>query len=96
MLMYVGAHICIWVNLVWYFVGTVVEIDICTPREKIWNPLLNTGHCLHFWATFQVNAVFTVISDFAILILPMPSVWKLQVSLKKKILITAIFAAGLL
>ena len=79
-----------------YLAETVFEIDLCTPREKIWNPLLDTGHCFDLYATFQTTGVFNVISDFAILILPMPSVWKLQMSLKRKMLMTAIFATGLL
>ena len=79
-----------------YLVETVFEIDICTPREKIWNPLLDTGHCFDFYATFQATGIFNVISDFAILILPMLSVWKLQMSFKRKILMTAIFATGFL
>ena len=96
MFMYVGAHTCIWACLIMYLVGTIFEIDICTPREKIWNPLLDTGHCFNIWATFQANGIFNVISDFAILILPVPSVWKLQISLKRKILTTAVFATGFL
>ena len=96
MFIYVGAHICIWSSLAMYLVETVFEIDICTPREKIWNPLLDTGHCFDIYATFQATGIFNVISDFAILILPMPSVWKLQMSFKRKILMTAIFATGFL
>ncbi|KAK0511236.1 hypothetical protein JMJ35_005809 [Cladonia borealis] len=96
MFIYVGAHICIWVSLVIYLVETIFEIDICTPREKLWNPLLVTGHCFDMYATFQTTCISNAITDFAILILPMPSVWKLQISFKRKILITAIFATGLL
>ena len=96
MFVYVGAHICIWVSLVIYLVETIFEIDLCTPREKIWSPLLDTGHCFDMYATFQATCISNVITDFAILILPMPSVWELQISFKRKILITAIFATGLL
>ena len=94
MFVYVGAHICLWLSLVIYLVETVFQIVMCTPREKIWNPLLDTGHCFDMYATFQATSVFNVISDFAILILPMPSVWKLQISFKRKISMTAIFATG--
>ena len=95
MFIFVGAHICIWSSLVLYFVETIFEIILCTPREKIWNPLLD-GHCFNVYATFQSPAIFNVITDFAILVLPMPSVWKLQMSFRNKIAMTAIFGTGLL
>ncbi|KAF6227624.1 hypothetical protein HO173_012153 [Letharia columbiana] len=95
MFIYVGVHLCIWTNLVFYLTETVFEIAICTPREKIWNPLMTTGHCFSVDVTFQATGVFNVISDFAILILPMPCVWRLRLPLKKKILMTTIFATGL-
>ena len=78
-----------------YLVEMVFEITMCTPRRKIWNPPIN-GHCFSLEAPMQASAVFNVFSDFLILILPMPCVWRLQLPLKKKILITMIFAAGLL
>ena len=77
-------------------VMAIIEVDLCTPRERIWNPLLDTGHCFNVWATFQASGIFNVISDFAILVLPVPSVWKLKISLRRKILTTAIFATGFL
>lgn len=91
---YLGAHICNWSNLVFYVVMAIFEIAICTPRRKIWNPLMTTGHCSSVDATFQASGIFNVISDFAILILPMPCVWRLRLPLKKKILMTTIFATG--
>lgn len=48
------------------------------------------------YATFQATSISNVITDLAILILPMPSVWKLQTSFKRRILMTAIFATGIL
>ena len=96
MFIYVGSHLSIWCHLIFYFVAFVFEIVMCTPREKIWNPLMQGGHCFSFEAIFQASGVFNVISDFVILILPMPCVWKLRMPLKKKILMTAIFATGFL
>ena len=96
MFIYVGAHLCICSNLIFYFVGTVFGIALCIPRKKIWNPLMTTGHCFSVNALFQATGVFNVISDFAILILPMPCVWRLRMPFRKKILMTTIFATGFL
>ena len=96
MFLYVGVHVCIWTNLIFYLVETVFHIVTCTPRERIWNPLITTGHCFNIDADYQASGVFNVISDLAILILPMPCVWRLRMPLKKKILMTTIFATGVL
>ena len=96
MFLYVGVQICIWTSLLFYFVVAVFEIFICTPREKIWNPLMTTGHCFDEKAIFQATGIFNVLSDFAILFLPIPSVWRLKVPLKKKIGIISVFSAGFL
>ena len=90
-----GARLCIWTTLVFYFVQSVFDICMCTPRAKIWNPFMK-GHCFSTYATFQASGIFNAVSDFAILILPMPSVWRLQLPLKRKFLMTAIFGTGLL
>ena len=96
MFIYVGVHLSIWSNLIFYLVEVIFEIALCTPREKIWNPLMQGGHCFSTNANFQASGIFNVISDFAILILPMPCVWKLRMPLKKKVLMTVIFATGFL
>ncbi|KAM0803966.1 hypothetical protein BDR22DRAFT_886260 [Usnea florida] len=93
MFIFVGVHICIWSNVIFYLAETVIEIAICTPRKKILNPLV-TGHCFNVMAPIQASAIFNVFCDLAILILPMPCVWRLHLPLKKKILMTIIFAAG--
>jgi len=79
-----------------YFVDTIFENIMCIPREKIWNSLVTTGYCFNTNAAFQATGIFSVLSDFAILILPIPSVWQLKVSLEKKVGIVAMFSAGLL
>lgn len=94
--MFMGAYMLIGVILTFYFVDSMFEICKCTPRKKIWNPLMRGGHCFSPYGTFQATGIFNVISDFLIFLLPMPSVWKLQLPRKKKMLMIIIFGAGLL
>ena len=54
------------------------------------------GYCFDSSASYKASGVFNVLSDFAILIVPMPTLWNLQMSLKKKLLTMAVFATGLL
>ena len=57
---------------------------------------MTTGHCFDATASWKASGVFNVLSDFAILILPMPTVWTLQMSLRRRLLIMGVFATGLL
>ena len=54
------------------------------------------GHCFDGSASYKASGVFNVLSDFAILIVPMPTLWSLQMSFKKKLLTMGVFAIGLL
>ncbi len=79
-----------------YLVDTFFLIFLCSPREKIWNPLMTTGHCFEGDASYKASGMFNVLSDFAILVLPMPTLWNLQMSLRRKLLIMGVFATGFL
>ena len=94
--LFLAIHACIWSLTLFYVIDTFFLIFICTPREKIWNPLMKGGHCFDGSASYKASGVFNVLSDFAILIVPMPTLWNLQMSLKKKLLTMGVFATGLL
>lgn len=79
-----------------YLVSAVFQIAMCKPREKFWDPLIRSGHCFDYFASYQASGIFNVVSDFAILILPMFPLWSLKVSQRKKIGIMAIFGTGFL
>ena len=84
MFTFVAIQICIWSCFIMYLVATILAIARCTPREEIRNPLMTRGHCINTSAAYFCTAICNVIADFAILILPMPSLWKLQMPLKKE------------
>lgn len=93
--LYLGVHACIWIIFLLYFLDIMFEVVMCVPREKIWNPLMTTGHCFDDSAAYRATGIFNVLSDFAILILPIPSVWRLKIPLRKKIGLVSVFSAGL-
>lgn len=57
---------------------------------------MTTGRCFDGSASYKASGVFNVLSDFVMLILPMPVLWNLQMSLKKKLLTVGVFATGFL
>ena len=94
MILYVTIQFLMWAIALFYVVDTGFEIGMCNPREKIWNLLMTTGHCFNANAAYQATGVFNVISDFAILIVPIYPIWKLQMPLKRKLMMIAVFATG--
>jgi hypothetical protein len=85
-----GTFIILWVICI-----TFLFIFICVPVQKLWYPQL-PGHCINQVGTWIANAVSTISTDLAILILPLPQVWKLQLRRAEKIVLTGAFGLGFL
>ena len=89
-------QLVIWVNGLWYFINIFLNAFPCTPRDKVWNPLI-PGHCtISFDHVDLVSTIFNVVSDISILIMPIMWVWKLQMARKRKIGVSLVFAIGAL
>ena len=73
----------------------ITTILACSPIAKIWNPLI-TGHCFNLFDQYVSTACINTASDIVILILPQVSIWKLQMALRKRLQISAIFFVGIL
>jgi hypothetical protein len=86
----IGAFVVVWVICI-----TFLFIFICVPVQKLWYPDL-PGRCINQVGTWIANAVSTIATDLAILVLPMPQVWKLQLRLSEKIALTVAFSLGFL
>nr|XP_023908640.1 satratoxin biosynthesis SC1 cluster protein 4-like [Quercus suber] len=92
--LFVGCWITIGFVVIFYTLDFCLELAQCTPREKIWNPFVQGGSCVQVPALYEATGIFNVISDFAILLLPLPTIYKLQCGWKKKIAIGGVFATG--
>ncbi|MCJ1252151.1 hypothetical protein MMC30_009389 [Trapelia coarctata] len=92
-------YVLIWglvaINSLLYTAIGLVTIFQCTPRERIWNPLI-PGTCVNEYAVFISGASMNLVSDLILLILPLHSVWKLQMKLKRKLQVSAVFATGVI
>jgi len=92
---YYLCHFLIWFNGLFYISTMFVGIFQCTPREKFWNPLL-PGHCVNINTVNIVTATINAASDLVLLLLPIICVWQLQMSQRKKLGVSAVFATALL
>lgn len=94
-----GTRIPIWFGLfavgVFYTVLFFTTVFYCTPVERAYNPFVQ-GHCRPFATAAFVSGFFNVVSDFYILLLPLPDVWGLSMKGARKARLIAIFGLGLL
>lgn len=80
--------------IVAYTIATVVAcLFVCTPPVKFWKPQ-TPGYCINTIASWFSNAAINIVTDFMIVILPMPVVNRLQLKKKQKWLLMGVFAFG--
>ncbi|KAL9601457.1 MAG: hypothetical protein Q9219_002523 [cf. Caloplaca sp. 3 TL-2023] len=77
-------------------VATIVgSIFQCTPIARNWD-ISRAGTCINKLDFARYAAVPNVITGFAMLILPLPMVWRLNVTIQQKIALTATFLHGII
>lgn len=81
-----------------FHLGTTVAFGaLCIPRRgESWPEGLFSTHCGKAISMTYIQGTFNVVSDFYILIIPIPVVVRLQLPLRKKVGVCAIFMTGLL
>lgn len=81
--------------IIWGITITFLFIFICVPVAKLWYSDL-PGHCIGQVGTWIANATSTIVTDLAILIMPIPQIWKLQLRKAEKLALTVAFGLGFL
>lgn len=75
--------------------GTMIAgFCMCIPLQYLWNRTIPGGHCININAWYRWSSLVNIITDVVMLILPLPTVWKIQSSRKIKIGLTITFATG--
>ena len=87
----------ILVNSIFYVASCIVLITLCLPRRgESWMSTSYAARCKPASKIGNVQGVYGVISDLYIFILPLPVLWNLQMPLRRKLGISAIFCTGLM
>jgi len=93
----------IYRRIIWFFMiftilshlgGTLVLIFQCTPIQRSWRPKLKPSSCLPNDTTFYVLAAITIFCDVVIFGLPIPLLAKLQINMRRKTGLIAVFSLG--
>ena len=82
----------------WFIGKTFVAIFRCSPVSAAFDPdpFHQKAHCFHKEAYLILTALLDVLLDIWVLILPLPMVWKLQLSQRQKYCLSGIFLLGAL
>ncbi|KAL4805509.1 hypothetical protein BDV18DRAFT_20449 [Aspergillus unguis] len=89
----IAAYVLGAIAISWAISIVCVSIFQCTPIAKSWNPTL-PGTCINLKGSFIGNAVPNILTDVAILSLPVGVVWKLQAPLAHRLSVIGLFMLG--
>ncbi|VUC22923.1 unnamed protein product [Clonostachys rosea] len=92
-------HISVWIVAVILIlqsiVGTILLFVVCRPFWVNWGPLeMQQTHCFDKMSLFLWISLPNIITDLALIALPLPIIWKLQLSNNLKAALTVTFLIG--
>jgi hypothetical protein len=76
-----------------WLASTLAAIFQCTPISFFWNKN-QPGTCFNANAFVLVTSIINVVTDFIIVVMPMPIIWKLDMPRARKIGVCGIFLLG--
>ncbi|KAL4757184.1 uncharacterized protein BDW70DRAFT_163776 [Aspergillus foveolatus] len=83
------------VLLLYYIPALFIKIFFCKPISTYWlGAEVTGGACLDQRKVIIADATISMLSDFWILVLPIPMLWSLKMSLSKKLRVVGILGAG--
>ncbi|RMZ67765.1 integral membrane [Pyrenophora seminiperda CCB06] len=90
----IGAYILGFLTIGWVIAINFVSIFQCHPIKKAWLGPAIEGTCINLKASFIGNAIPNILTDIAILCMPVTQVLKLQVSVAHRASLIFMFALG--
>ncbi|KAI1483881.1 hypothetical protein F4774DRAFT_423425 [Daldinia eschscholtzii] len=88
-------YFLIFINILFYTSAFIVVNLSCTPHKKMWDQTV-PGKCFDRKAVDVSSASINIASHILILVLPHTVIWKLNMTTKKKINVSLVFAIGVL
>ncbi|MCJ1331320.1 hypothetical protein MMC10_008009 [Thelotrema lepadinum] len=81
-------------TICWSIMVILVCAFQCRPVSYIWDKSIAGGSCIDALQFFVVGSTIDVVTDFAILLLPLPSVVRLQLGVWQRVGLVAVFLLG--
>lgn len=93
-----------WTRRITWVVGVTIILHelaiilvaslICRPFAYKWNKTIRDGHCGNYMAVYRFVSLINIVTDIAILLLPLFTLYKLQLPIAKKIGLFLTFVVG--
>lgn len=79
-----------------YLVSNMItEVTGCQPLRKFWDENVS-GHCANYVVLDLIYGTFNVLTDFAIAVLPLRTIWRLRMDRREKIGVFLIFLTAII
>lgn len=88
------ARITALVVIGWMIGITLSSVLICKPFPYTWGE--GTGTCGDQVSSYLATGILNIVTDVAVLLLPLPYFVRLEMALYKKVVLICTFTAGLL
>lgn len=90
------ARILIGLTCCWIVTTVLTGFLICRPLQMVWDPFIPGGKCDNQIILFAASGIVNVVTDFFILLVPLPVVSKLKLPRASKFGLLIIFCMGIL
>lgn len=80
--------------IAWCPAVLLVNIFQCNPIKFYWNKSIKGGTCIDILAYWRYSSVPIILSDIAILVIPLPMIWRLQMTTRRKLAVSGVFLTG--
>ena len=77
-----------------WFSGIFAAFFACSPSQAVWDMSVTPDHCIDVNAFYRWIGVPNTMTDVAILVIPIPIVWRLHAALEQKLSLTFAFLTG--
>lgn len=82
-------------SFTWGVVNDIVLVVQCVPVPKFWAPTTH-GYCINQNTFYAVATVISTLNILMVFSIPIPILWKLQISTSRKWSLAAAFGIGTL
>ncbi|KXJ96465.1 hypothetical protein Micbo1qcDRAFT_199277 [Microdochium bolleyi] len=89
----IAAKITMAFCVMWLIIMGTGSVFICRPLALYWDPTL-PGQCGNLYALWITTGTLNILTDLAILILPMPYLYGLEIATYRKVVLIATFGVG--
>ena len=76
----------------WLIANNLLAILQCIPVQSYWEG--GPRHCITAESSFLGTTITNILIDVIILILPLPGLWKLHISFRRKLALIGVFICG--